>query len=74
MTIDAEQRLYIVDGIGQIVRVFDVTGDDPEFLFEFGDYGAGDGEFNYPNDIAVDTTGRLYIADRASNRIQVWAY
>ena len=74
MAIDEDQRLYIVDGIGQLVRVFDVSGDRPEALFDFGDYGARDGEFNYPNDITVDKTGRLYIADRASNRLQVWAY
>ncbi len=74
MVIDDEQRLYVVDGIGQLVRVFDLTGDDPQPLFDFGDYGPGDGEFNYPNDVAVDKTGRVYIADRASNRIQVWAY
>jgi tripartite motif-containing protein 71 len=74
MTIDEDQRLYIVDGIGQLVRVFDVSGENPVPLFDFGDYGAGDGEFNYPNDIASDTTSRLYIADRASNRLQVWAY
>ncbi|MBI5304718.1 MAG: hypothetical protein HY868_21470 [Chloroflexi bacterium] len=74
MAIDDEQRLYVVDGIGQLVRVFDVAGDTPELLFEFGDYGPGNGEFNYPNDIAADKTGRLYIVDRASNRVQVWAY
>ena len=74
LAIDEDQRLYIVDGIGQLVRVFDVSGERPEALFDFGDFGIGDGEFNYPNDIAVDKTGRIYIADRASNRLQVWAY
>jgi hypothetical protein len=34
----------------------------------------GDGQFNYPNDIALDASGRLYIADRENNRIQVWSY
>ena len=74
LAIDQDQRLYVVDGIGQLVRVFDVSGDHPVALFDFGDYGPGDGEFNYPNDIAVDTTDRVFVADRASNRVQVWSY
>ncbi len=74
MTIDEDERLYVVDGIGHVVRVFDVTGEKPMPLFDFGDYGTDSGEFNYPNDIAADKTGRLYIADRASHRVQVWVY
>ena len=74
LAIDESQRLYVVDGIGQLVRVFDVAGDQPVALFDFGDYGPGDGEFNYPNDVAVDSTDRLFVADRASNRVQVWSY
>ena len=41
---------------------------------DFGDFGAGDGQFSYPNDIAIDASGRLYIADRENNRVQVWSY
>lgn len=75
MAIDDDQKLYIVDTIDQMIKVYDVGGTDkPQHLFDFGNYGIGDGEFNYPNDIAFDTTGRLYITDRASNRVQVWAY
>lgn len=74
MAIDEDQKLYVVDAIGQAVGVFDVSGDQAKPLFTFGDFGMGDGQFNYPNDIALDGTGRLYIADRASDRIQVWAY
>lgn len=74
MAIDEDQKLYVADAIGQAIWVYDVSGDRPKELFKFGDFGMGDGEFNYPNDIALDGTGRLYVADRASNRIQVWTY
>ena len=47
---------------------------EPLFLYADGDWGTGEGEFNYPADIALDGTGRLYIADRENNRIQVWSY
>ncbi|MCL5952215.1 MAG: hypothetical protein M1132_10930 [Chloroflexi bacterium] len=74
LALDADQRLYIVDTVGQTVKVFDATKEQAEPLFNFGVEGVGDGEFSYPNDIALDTTDRLYIADRANNRVQVWVY
>jgi sugar lactone lactonase YvrE len=63
-----------VDAVEQKVKVYDVSGSEPEFLFAFGTWGIEDGQFNFPNDIALDDTGRLYIADRENNRIQVWSY
>ncbi len=74
MAIDDSDRLYIVDAVGQNVKVYDVSGEQPHFLFDFGELGINDGQFQYPNDIAVDSSGRLYIADRENNRIQVWSY
>mgnify|MGYP006418628171 CR=1 FL=1 len=74
MAIDDSDRLYIVDAVGQDVKVYDVSGDHPNFLFLFGYLGLDDGQFQYPNDIVIDLTGRLYIVDRENNRIQVWSY
>jgi len=71
---DGRDRLHVVDAVQQSVKVYDVSGEEPSFLFAFGDWGTEDGEFNYPVDIALDGTGRLYIADRENNRIQVWSY
>lgn len=72
--IDGRDRLHVVDAVEQCVKVYDVSGEEPRFLFAFGDWGAEEGEFNYPNDIALDTSGRLYVADRENNRVQVWSY
>jgi sugar lactone lactonase YvrE len=36
----------------------------------WGSHGNGDGEFNEPASIAVDTNGYVYVADRGNNRIQ----
>jgi len=74
MAIDDSDRLYIVDAVGQNIKIYDVSGDQPRYLFSFGDLGIADGQFQYPNDIVVDASGRLYIADRENNRIQVWSY
>ena len=72
--LDAKEHLHVVDAVGAVVRVYDVSGTAPQFLYNFGAPGAADGQFNYPIDIYMDGTGRLYIADRDNNRVQVWSY
>ncbi len=74
MWIDSKDRLHVADAVGHQIRVFDVSGADPAFLFNFGEFGINDGEFNFPTDICIDGTGRLYITDRENNRIQIWSY
>ena len=46
----------------------------PSFLYAFGDWGTEEGQFNYPGDVALDRTGRVYVADRENDRIQIWSY
>jgi len=74
MAIDHRDRLHVVDAVGQTVRVYDFSDENPAFLYTFGVLGSQGGQFNYPNDIALDATGRVYVADRENNRIQVWTY
>jgi DNA-binding beta-propeller fold protein YncE len=71
---DKRDCLLVADAVGSKIRVYDVSGDEPTFSFEIGGYGFAEGLFNYPIDVIIDGTGRLYIADRANNRIQVWSY
>ena len=66
--------LLVSDAVGSVVRVYDVSGKEPKFAFDIGAPGVREGEFNYPIDVFLDGTGRLYVADRANNRIQVWSY
>jgi len=42
-------------------------------LFEFGREGTAEGEFSYPNGIAVDTQGRIYVADSNNGRVQLFS-
>ena len=45
-------------------------------LDSFGDYGRGHGEFKWPNDIAQDGAGNLYmyVSDTPNNHVQVFNY
>jgi DNA-binding beta-propeller fold protein YncE len=71
---DGKDRLHVADAVGQTVRVYDVSGQNPEFLYNIGEFGVGEGQLNYPTDVCIDSGGRLYIADRENNRVSVWSY
>src|SRR3989440_3024537 len=45
---------------------------DGKFIKSFGKRGDGSGEFNTPHNLAMDSAGRLFVADRANNRIQIF--
>ena len=48
---------------------FDKTG---KFLMQYGKKGTGlEGEFDQPHSLAFDAKGRLFVADRSNNRIQI---
>lgn len=42
------------------------------YLTQWGRKGTGDGEFNLVHDVALDSAGRLYVADRTNQRIQIF--
>jgi DNA-binding beta-propeller fold protein YncE len=41
-------------------------------VLSFGEFGSGPGQFNVPHAIAIDSNGRLFVADRDNNRIQIF--
>ena len=48
---------------------FDKSG---KFLMEYGKRGSAlEGEFDQPHGLAFDSKGRLFVADRSNNRIQI---
>jgi DNA-binding beta-propeller fold protein YncE len=49
--------------------VFDSSG---YFLFKFGSSGKGNGQFDNPLGVAVDSTGNIYVSDTDNDRIQVF--
>jgi len=61
---------YVSDGY-QNTRVarFSASG---AFLFQWGTKGAGPGQFDLPHGVALDTAGRVYVADRSNARVQVF--
>lgn len=77
IALDDHSRLFVVDATSQAVKVYRVAADasgQPTFVGQFGTQGVGDGQFNFPNAVATDSRGRVYVADWANDRIQVWSY
>jgi sugar lactone lactonase YvrE len=65
--------IFVADGHGgatnaRIVK-FDKTG---KFIKTWGKKGSAPGEINIPHALAMDSRGRLFLADRGNNRIQIF--
>ncbi|HMI96706.1 MAG TPA: peptidyl-alpha-hydroxyglycine alpha-amidating lyase family protein [Micropepsaceae bacterium] len=65
--------IFVADGHGgetnaRIVK-FDRGG---KFLKTWGKKGTGPGEFDAPHGLAMDSAGRLFVADRSNSRIQIF--
>lgn len=61
-------RLYVADTRGHQVVVYSLEG---KMLLRFGQRGSGDGEFNFPTNIAV-AKNRVYVVDTQNFRVQVF--
>ena len=56
-------------GLNMRVMKFDSQG---KFIKQWGKAGAKAGEFSNPHALGLDNKGRLYLADRGNNRIQIF--
>ncbi|HEY3375431.1 MAG TPA: 6-bladed beta-propeller [Candidatus Aquicultor sp.] len=66
----ANRKLYTTDVIDQDVKVYDYSG---KLVTRFGRPGSEKGEFLYPNGIAADKDGTIFVSDSNNARIQVFS-
>jgi streptogramin lyase len=66
-------EIFVADGHGgdTNARIMKFAKDGT-FIKAWGRKGAGAGEFNVPHRLALDSRGRLFVADRSNNRIQIF--
>ncbi|MEX2261379.1 MAG: peptidyl-alpha-hydroxyglycine alpha-amidating lyase family protein [Bryobacteraceae bacterium] len=63
-------EFYISDGyVNSRVIKFNRDG---EYLLHWGGKGTADGQFNLVHDVALDPKGRVYVADRTNERVQIF--
>jgi DNA-binding beta-propeller fold protein YncE len=65
---DERDRVYVVDSKAHHIVSYNKNGELVETL---GKRGAEPGEFNWPTNIALDSSGNLYVVDSMNFRIQV---
>ncbi len=63
-------ELYISDGYGN-ARVHRFTAEG-ELIQSWGEPGSGPGQFNLPHGICVIDDGRVFVADRENDRLQIF--
>lgn len=61
---------YVGDGYGNS-RVVKFSGKG-EYLLAWGTKGSGPGQFDNPHSVALDGAGRVYVADRYNDRVQIF--
>jgi DNA-binding beta-propeller fold protein YncE len=63
--------LFVSDGYGNAcIHRFSSAG---ELKASWGGPGSGPGQFNVPHGVAVDWNGRVLVADRENNRVQIFS-
>ena len=77
VAVDDHGRVFVADNTGQGLFVFGTPQPGRRILDLIGyvgGEGAADAKFSYPNGVATDGRGRVYISDTANNRLQLWSY
>ena len=69
----ANGDIFVADGHGpkSNARIVKFAGDG-KYIKEWGKQGTRPGEFDVPHGLAMDSRGRLFVADRSNNRIQIF--
>jgi DNA-binding beta-propeller fold protein YncE len=70
VALSAKGEIYVSDGYGN-ARIHKFTPGG-KLLLSWGEPGEGPGQFIVPHAIAVDKKGRVLVADRHNNRIQIF--
>jgi len=77
LAVDGSGRVFVADATGQGVFIYRAPSGDSrrlDYLGFVGGEGVADARFEYPNSVAVDARGRVYVADTFNDRVQIWSY
>jgi DNA-binding beta-propeller fold protein YncE len=69
LSIFIKKALFAVTFVS-VLSVSSVIANAEVFLFKWGSFGSGDGQFDRPSGVAVDSLDNVYVADTHHNRVQ----
>ena len=64
-------EIFVTDGEGPNNRVVKFSREG-RFITAWGTSGSEPGNFDTPHSIAIDSQGRVFVADRGNNRVQIF--
>jgi DNA-binding beta-propeller fold protein YncE len=70
LAIDNRNRIWVADSARNEIIRFDTYNDGAQFLRVTGGPGSDIGEFNDPQQLALDPRPQIYVADRGNVRVQ----
>jgi sugar lactone lactonase YvrE len=77
LAIDLHDYIYVVDSNNNCIKKFDAEGNHLNFSDTITNLGIcddigglGDGEFNLPTGMTIDSDGYIYVADAGNHRVQ----
>jgi DNA-binding beta-propeller fold protein YncE len=69
VAVSAAGIVYVADWFNHRVQMFTTGG---TYLGQWGQLGAGNGQFFYPSAIAFDPPGRVLVVDNGNSRVQMF--
>ncbi len=74
IVLDSSNTLYVADADNNRIQklLFGNTAATTVAGNSSGASGVTNYLLNYPNDVAVDSNGNVYVVDTSNNRIQLW--
>ncbi len=63
-------KIWVTDSSENRIEQWSIPGPTPAYVSSFGSEGTGNGQFNHPGDVAVDSKGNLWVLDRDNNRVE----
>ncbi|MGH9909268.1 MAG: Ig-like domain-containing protein, partial [Nitrososphaerales archaeon] len=80
LAIDSSDNVYVTDSNNNRIQKFTFANPCPVgttqivvgvcFVLKWGTAGSGDAQFNFPEGLAIDSSGNIFVADSNNNRIQ----
>ncbi|MHB1418954.1 MAG: NHL repeat-containing protein [Bacillota bacterium] len=68
LAVNSADRIFVANRTGEVL-VLDMSG---KLITHFGQPGSRAGQLTYPNGIAVDDEGTIYVSDSGNDRIQLF--
>lgn len=69
LAMDAQDQIWIADASNHRIQVFDVSGEAPHFVKQFGSAGTSAGQIRYPYDIVL-YDNEVFVCEFGNHRVQ----